>query len=194
VGSICGGPSNANRYQSTTFQVNNSGTYNFTLTGTDLVMNLYQTTYDPASVCTNWLTSSTVRASVGASLTIGSTLSYSLTPGTNYVLVVSSFSNAQPALPAAFSVAISGAGSAFNGIPNPGAAFGYAYVVVNTATNNITSIQANSDLTTFSGGIYKVYGLSYQTPATLATLQTYVSGAFTAFQTALTSFTFCGNF
>ncbi len=188
---------NSTFYDTYTFQVSSPTTYTFTKTSGafGIVMNIYNGSYSASSTCSNWLASSAVNSGSGYSLS--SSVSFALSPGISYTLVVSGFSSSLPAYPAAYVITPSG-GTVANGIPNPGASYNYAYVVVNTATNNVKAIQANSDLTnsgTFPAGQYAVHGLSYQNTTSLASLQgTYVNNSFSTLQNAVLNATFCADF
>ncbi|MBL7818452.1 MAG: hypothetical protein JNL70_25800, partial [Saprospiraceae bacterium] len=193
-GAGCAAPfSNSPAYTTYNFQVGLQGSYTFTLnSSSSTVMNLYQTSFDNTNTCSNWLGSS-----ASGNVTTGTTITASLSPGVNYILVVSGFSTGHAAFSRTVTFTVPGGGSVLTGGPaNPGASFNYAYLVLNTATNNITAIQATSNLTnttTFPAGSYLVYGLSYQNTTTLAALQSYVGGTFTAFQNAIAALTFCGD-
>ena len=192
----CSGPSNGNRYDSFDFYVDIAGNHTFTLAGSfGLVVNIYQSSFNPGSVCTNWMGSTATRPTGAGPISIGTTVTVSLIPGTKYVAVVESFANGTPALPAGYTVTFTppAGGKIFNGIPPPGAGFNYTYAIVNNATNNITAFSAGSDLSsaaTFPAGNYTVHGLSYDNMANLAP---FVGGAFSALQTAIINLTLCGD-
>jgi Metallo-peptidase family M12B Reprolysin-like/Secretion system C-terminal sorting domain len=187
---------NSTNYDSYSFVVNTATTYTFTMSaGTwGTVLNLYTGGYSSAAPCTNWLASSAVKS--GANYGLNSVVSASLVPGVTYTLVVTGFNGSLPALPSSYTITPSG-GGVYNSTPPPSASYNYAYVVVNTATSNVTAIQATSDLSnsgTFPAGTYSVYGLSYQNTTSLASLQsTYNSGVFSNLQSAILNSTFCGD-
>jgi hypothetical protein len=165
-------------------------------------MNLYSTSFDPLNPCTNFLKSNSTFN--GTTVSIGATATQALTAGSIYVLVIGTFSDTQPTLPAPYSVAVSSAtpagGVIYSGSTmynNPGAGFSYAYVVVNNATGNIAGISATSNLTnssTYPAGSYTVYGLSYSN--SIANLNSFVGGSFSNLATSVFSNPsgFCANF
>ncbi len=131
----------------------------------------------------------------GASISIGSSVSASLTPNTNYTLLVSSFNATTPTLPFAYSVAVSvpSGGAIYNtGTLNPGASYNYTYVI--EKAGNIAAINNSSDLSAIATiGSYKVYGLSYHSNISNATLNAYIGGTFAAMQTAIGNNTLCAS-
>ena len=199
--SACASFLNEMKYDAYTFTPSTTATYTFTLTGVfPTVMNLYSSSFDPGNSCTNFLKSNSSFTSPNVS--IGSTITQALTAGNTYVIVVGTFDNTQPTLPAAYSVAVSSApagGNIYGGsgiYVNPGATFNYAYVIVNNATNIIRGISATANLTStvsYPAGTYSVYGLSYSN--TIANLNSFVGGNFSALLNSI--FTnpsgFCAN-
>jgi hypothetical protein len=183
----CSGPSNSNKYDLFEFYVSNSGDYTFTYSGDyGLIMNLYSNSYDKNSVCTNWLASS--GSSTGGNVSPSYSLTKTLTPG-KYVITISSFSNGLPSLPSAYT--ISNTGGTINEIaPMVNSPYGYTYLIYDTASGSIIAFQADPDLTAFSAGNYRIYGLSYQGGFNLTP---YVSTAFTNFQTQLSNGSVCGT-
>ncbi len=186
-------------YDTYSFQVNAAGTYIFSRggTGSSLTLNLYSTSFNPSSTCTNFITSSSSNS--GGPTTIGGSVSSTLLPGNTYVLVVISFNNATPtpALPAAYSISVTkpAGGEIYNvpGVPNPGVSYNYTYIMVNTATNNIAAINASSDLSALVVGQYNVYGLSYINTVSAGTLNAYIGGSFSVLQSAVSAGTICAN-
>ena len=184
------------QYDLYTFQVNVSGSYTFTTSGATpfgTVINLYTNSFSPTAPCNNFVTSNAVYN--GTSAAIGTSITATLDPGITYVLAVGTFSGALPTLPAAYTVNVTTptGGDIFNGTPNPGATFSYKYAIVNIATGNIVAITNTPDLTSYAASPYVVYGLSVSNSVSQTTLNTYVGGSFTAFQTALLNSTLCGN-
>ncbi len=192
---------NEMKYDSYVFTPSTSATYTFTLTGVfPTIMNLYSTSFDPGNSCTNFLRSNASFTS--PNVAIGASFSQALTAGSTYVMVIGTFSNTQPTLPAPYSVAVSSApvgGALYSGsgiYVNPGAGFNYTYIVVNNATGNITGISATSNLTnsaTYPVGSYTVYGLSYA--SSILNLNSFIGGSFTTLVNSIFSNPagFCAN-
>ncbi len=189
------------QYHSYTFSVTVSGTYTFTFsTATAVLANLYSTSFNSSSVCTNFLTSTATWPGSG-SVSLTSTMSRALTAGTTYILNIGTFSNTTPTLPATYKMNITnGVGGVAYQVgqqfTNPGAGFSYSYVVVRNSTGNIVAISSTSDLsnsTTFPAGQYTVYGVSYST--SVSNLNTYVGGSFAALATQIQNnpSTFCAD-
>ncbi|MEI2747185.1 MAG: reprolysin-like metallopeptidase [Ferruginibacter sp.] len=146
--SSCAAFLNEMKYDTYVFTPSTTATYTFTLTGVfPTVMNLYSTSFDPSNSCTNFLRSNSSFTSPNVS--IGASLSQALTAGNTYVIVVGTFSNTQPTLPAPYSVAVASVpagGNIYGGSGiyiNPGAGFNYAYVIVNNATGTDQGHQCN---------------------------------------------------
>lgn len=172
-----------------------TGSYTFNASGSTfgLVYNLYSDAYLPSAPCQNMITSS---GNYTGSVSLGSSITSTLCAQKKYVLVVTSFSSGTPALPAAYSIAVTGpAGFAlYNNTPPP-SGFNYVYAVVRNSTNNVVHILTSPDLSgagTYTAGNYTIYGVS--TSATAATLDaTYAGGTFSAFNTAINNGTVCAN-
>lgn len=198
-GSNCTSFSNDFNYDLFTFQVNVAGSYTFAASGTTpfgTMYNIYENTFTPSNPCQNFLTSNGVFN--GASVSINSNCSATLTPGVTYVMAVGTFANGTPTLPASYTINVTPptSGGIYSGTPNPGAGFSYRYVIVNNTTGNIKAITTTPNMTnttTYPVGTYTVYGLSSSTAVTQTTLNTYVGGSLAAFQTALLNNTICGN-
>jgi hypothetical protein len=144
---------NLTKYDVIPFRVITSGSYTFTISGHPFytVVNLYNGSINPSSLCTNWI-ASTYNLSNN---TIGNTITMVLTPGV-YYLMVSSFSATLPTLPANYFITPSG-GTIYN---FDGPSYAYTYPVVNSA-NTIVAFSDNSDLTNTTAypvGVYTVYG------------------------------------
>lgn len=186
---VCSGPSNSNVYDVYEFYVDTDGSYTFSRTSGAFgsVINLYDDTYNPSSVCSNWLASSGIFT--GQFVSLASSVTATLVTGVKYNLVMSSFSGSTPALPYNYVISGSGPGIIFDTNPLPGP-YDYTYVVVNTANNSIAGFEANSDLTTYAAGSYDVYGLSYYNAANLST---YVGSSFASFQNDLSAIVICGD-
>ena len=194
----CLNASNVMKYDSYTFTPSATATYTFTLTGVfPTIMNLYSGSFNGSASCNNLLKSNGLYT--GTTVRIGSSISFALTVGSTYTLILGTFSITQPVLPAAYSIAITG-GTIYSGTAiyfNPGATFNYTYVIVNTATNIIKGISTTANLTnstTYPAGTYSVYGLSYAN--TITNLSTYVGQNLSVLQNLIFSSpsTFCGNF
>ena len=187
----CVNYSNTTTYEIYSIQVSVGGTYTFNKGSNGSVISLYSGSYSPSSPCTNFMNSGTVNGSIGSSV------SATLNSGTTYTLLISTFDVGVPALPFSYTINITapsgGAVSSAPGVPNPGASYNYTYVAVNTATNTIVAINASSDLTALPTGQYSVYGLSYLNSISTATLNTYISGAFSNLQTAILNATICAS-
>lgn len=196
--STCMQYSNIYNYDAYTFNVTVTGTYTFTRTGSGSVFNIYTNSFNPSSLCTNWLTSNFV-AGTGtfASISVG------LTAGVTYILVEGVYGTdaTTPAtsLPFnySFTVMPPTGGAIYTGSSvylNPGSGFSYAYVIVNNATNQIVAISSTANLsnsTTYPTGAYTVYGVSYNSSNSLTS---FVGVNFSNFTTAIsTGSTYCAN-
>jgi hypothetical protein len=89
-------------------------------------------------------------------------------------------------------------GNLYSGLANPGAGFNYTYVIVDNATGIIKAIDPSSNLSnssTYPSGVFTVYGLSYSTSISLATLNAYIGGAFSTLNNDLlyNPASLCGN-
>ena len=192
---------NTFRYDLFTFQVNVSGSYTFTQSGSTpygVMCNLYQTAFVPGTQCPNFLNSNGTYNSTTFIINLGTSFTQTLSAGVTYVLAVGTFDNNLPTLPAAYTVNVTppAGGALYNGVPDPGPTFAYKYVVVNNATGNIVSISSTSDMTssvTYYVGNFKVYGVSVSTSVSASTLNSYVGGSYTNFLAALLNSTICGN-
>jgi hypothetical protein len=192
-------PQNQYQYHSYTFSVTATGSYTFTFASTAnlFVANLYNTSFNSTSPCTNFITSNTTSAGNWFQ-----SLSGTLTAGNTYVLTIGTFTNNDPLLPASYKINITTAtgGRAYligEQYTNPGASFTYGYVVVRNSTGNIVAISSSANLTnstTYPAGQYTVYGISYSN-AIAANLNTYVGGSFNALATQIQNNpnTFCAD-
>jgi hypothetical protein len=184
----CFGPFNSMNYDVHPFYIATSGTYTFSRTvgSGSLMLALYDQPYSSGNPCANFLISSGTFN--GSGIELSNSLTQTLTPGT-YYLVVSSFNSSSPSLPAAYTITPSG-GNVYGISPAPDSPYGYTYLIYDTALGNIIAFQADPDLTAFTAGNYRVYGLSYQGGFNLTP---YVSTAFTNFQTQLSNGSVCGT-
>jgi hypothetical protein len=174
------------------FEVDASGSYTFSKVSgmANMVLTLYEFSYDPDNPCTNWIACSGDYDPSGPSVILSNSVSASLIPNKTYILVVSGFSTGDNG---AYNVSFSGAGNIYDGPVNPGVLYAYSYVVVNTATGNIVAVQSDADLSnsgTFPAGSYRIYGLSYLNTETVAT---YSGSAYTTLQSDLGLLNLCGN-
>jgi hypothetical protein len=170
-----------------------TGSYTFNATGSafGLVYSIYNNEYLPSAPCQNMIASS---GNYTGSVVLNDNVSVTLCAQKKYVLLVSTFNASTPALPAAYSISVSGpAGfTLYNGVPPTGNNYMY---LVNNGAGNIVQIVNSPDLsnsTTYPTGNYTVYGVSSNTTA--ATLNTtYGGGTFSAFTTASNNGTICAN-
>ncbi|HRP89904.1 MAG TPA: zinc-dependent metalloprotease family protein [Edaphocola sp.] len=183
----CVSSGNATQYQIFEFFPSITGNHTFNLNGSfGLLANLYSGSFDPNNLCSGFLNSTATRNGTSGPVSLNSSFSQALCARQKYTLVVSTFSNGTPTLPANYTVNVTG-GTLFNNNPNPGVSFNYGYVIVNTLNGLIKTIKPIADLSnpsTFTAGDYLVYGIS--TSNSLSALDnTYTGGAFAAFSTAI---------
>ncbi|MBX2932325.1 MAG: zinc-dependent metalloprotease [Chitinophagaceae bacterium] len=192
---------NVSTYRAYTFVVNTQGSYTFTRqspTPTNVMMTLYQNSFNSSSPCTNFISSN--GSLTGSSVSIGGSITAFLVQGQAYTLVIGTFASSQPSLPFNYSVTYAGPGTLFSGSGNysdPGAGYSYAYVIVNNSTNIIKAISNTANLSnasTYPSGSYTIYGLSYINSIASA-LQTFVGSSFANFTTAIITQpgTYCAN-
>ncbi len=159
----CNSFSNNTNYDLFVFSPDVTGAYTFTFTGPfGLVLNLYAAAFT-GSNCTNHISSSATRPTGMGAISLGSSVSATLTANSTYILMVSSFGSGTPALPASYTIAFTKpAGSnIYNGVILP-AGYAYTYVAVNTATGQVTLVNAGSNFTALPGGVYQIYGAAYK--------------------------------
>ena len=190
------------RYDTYRFTVNVTGTYTFARSGTTpntTVYNIYSDVFTPSNPCTGFLGSIGTYANPPGSVSFAASFSINLSAGVYYTMAVGTFAAGTPPLPANYTINVTppAGGGLFSGPANPGAGFSYTYVIVDNTTGNIKAIDATSDLTntsTYPGGTYQVYGLSYDNTHA-ATLNGYVNGPFSTLQNDLLNSpgTMCGN-
>jgi hypothetical protein len=142
----------------------------------NLVLRLYQGSYNPANPCQNLVGSGTS----------GSLTTSALTAGLAYTLVVSTLTATLPS-PASYALTFTG-GNMYAPLTTPG--YNYYYVVVNTANGTVVQTRDEADLRSLPGGTYQVYGLLVQGGYDLSS---FVGGPFTALQAALTRFAPCAR-
>ena len=183
---VCASFSNAVNYDSYTFASGSDGSHTFSLSGSTpfgIVLNLFEETYTPDNPCKNWIASS-FNSSTG---NIASTLTATLCSKKKYVLLVSSFDNGFPTLPASYGVSVTSPAGAtlFTAQPQP-TGTNYVYVIVANATGNIKEVRSTPDLSNaavYTAGSYTIYG--YNTSSTAAALNTtYGGGAYTTLYNA----------
>ncbi len=197
----CAQYTNIYNYDLYTFNVSVSGAYTINRTGSGSVFNIYSSSFNPASLCTNWIASNFITGTgTYASITVN------LTAGVTYILIQGVYGNdattPSATLPFSYSFTITppAGGAVYAGSSpygNPGTGFSYQYVIVNNATGNIVGISATPNLTnstTYPVGTYTVYGISYNQSIATA-LNAYVGQSFTALtnQIANNPSTFCAN-
>jgi hypothetical protein len=196
----CHNFSNTYQYDTYRFMPIVTGSYTFTLTagsGAE-IFNLYTDSFDPSNPCSNFITSSGHWPGSGGTSPVSS-YSVTLTAGQYYTMAVGTFSSSLPTLPDNYTITASGAGTLYSTTPSPGAGFSYTYVIVDNATGLIKAIDASSNLSNAStypsGNNYTVYGLSYSSSVSTATLNSYVGTSFAAFENTLqySPATLCGN-
>ncbi len=162
---------NSTNYDLLEFTPDMSGSYTINRTGSGLLMNIYEPPFT-ASSCSGWLGSTATRPSCSGSVSLGSSVTLTLTAGTTYTIMISSFSATTPAtLPASYTISFSstpGGATIYDGaIPPTG--FDYTYIAVDDATGNIMAASATSDFTALAAGCYTVYGVSYENTLTPST-------------------------
>lgn len=179
--------SNVYQYDRYRFMVNKAGVYTFIIPGAThpAVMNLYQSVYDLASPCTNYLNSNATRMTT--SVNVNTSFAQELSPGIYYELTVGTFNASSPALPLNYTVTVSNtvSGTLWTNFPPPGAGFSYTYVIVSNVTGLIKAFDVEANLSNASNypkGSYAVYGLSYSNSITANTLNAYIGGSFNTFR------------
>ncbi|WP_299362216.1 M12 family metallo-peptidase [Winogradskyella sp.] len=167
---------------------NSNVTFTNTVESYGSVINLFEGSYNPSSVCDNWLNSNANFN--GSSVDLNTSFSESLTVGTTYVLLASGFSTNSPN-PGNYNVNFGPATLYDVGALNI-AGYLYTYVIVNDSSGNIVAFSSDSDLTDdslFPAADYTVYGLSYLAGSATSG---YVGGAFSSLQSDISSTAFCG--
>jgi hypothetical protein len=190
---------NVYRYDTYRFTPSANGTYTFTRTsGSNWnIFNLYSDNFTPGNPCNGFIGSSGRHN--GSSVSTVDSYTATLSAGQYYTMAVGSFADGNPALPANYTITATGPGGLYSYTPNPGAGFGYTFVIVDNATGLIKAIDASADLSNATnypfGGNYTVYGLSYSNAVSAATLNAYAGTSFTAFRDAIlfSPNTFCGS-
>ncbi len=171
---------NVTRFKKFEFIAPTDGNYSFGFNNTNLVYNIYDGPFNPTNPCENFVKSS------GPPYT--SPLSSFLEAG-RYVLVVMTFSSTSPALPASFTVTVSGLPT-YHVVPRAGSPYDYTYIIRNNASGNIVEFTQEPDLSAYSPGVYTVYALSYGGGQNLTSYQ---NTSFTSFQALVTAGTVCGK-
>jgi hypothetical protein len=168
------------------FQVSQSGTYTFPRPGSISTVSIYQEEYLPDAPCVNLLATTVYSDQITGDITI------SLTKGNTYIMLASTYGG----VPASYNINYSGPGDLFDGVPPPGAAYAYTYLVLDQSTQSIVAFADGPDLSNagqYLAGEYKVKGLSYeQNSWSLSALNADYQGALlTDFQNAILSQGFC---
>ncbi|MFT3750564.1 MAG: M12 family metallo-peptidase [Agriterribacter sp.] len=188
---LCKGPSNSNYYDVINFYPSVTGNYTFRLispTPNGIIAHIYIEDYIQNEVCANFIASSGAKLTTeGNTVTLSDEVTASLTAGLKYILVISSFSDSYPALPADYSINLVSApagGGIYSGKINPG--LNYSYIIVDNATGNIIDIKAVADLTDHTRYVsdkeYTVYGISSSSTAASLSSQ-YTGGSFNELRT-----------
>jgi hypothetical protein len=189
----CSGPSNANNYDVYEFIVSQSGTYTFNLNGVfGQLLNVYQGSFNPNSVCQGWLGSTARRSGTSGSVTLFGSVTVNLTANTTYSITASTFST-NASYYGNYTITYSGAGELLEeGFPDPG--FPYTYVIVDQSDNNIVAFEDDPDLRNYAAGTYIIYGLSRTSSQTTASLNTTYAGlSFSTLQSDITSGSLCAD-
>jgi hypothetical protein len=184
------------RYTTYTITPSVTGSYIFNASGStaSLVYSLYNDEYLPAAPCQNMIACSGNYN--GTAVTLNGSVTATLCAQKKYVLLISSFNGSIPALPASYTIAVSGPAGfvLYNNVPPP-TGYNYVYNIINNATGNIVDIAAAPDLsnaTNYPTGNYTIYGVSTNTTA-VALDATYGGGSLAAFNTASNNGTICAN-
>lgn len=188
-GGTCISFGNSPYYETIELVASSSSNVTFTRTpqGYTSMIGLFQESYNPGSVCDNWLNSNGNYN--GSSVSVSPSFTESLTSGTKYVLLTSGFGTNTPN-PGNYEVSFSETLYDVSALDITG--YLYTYVVVDSGTGNIVAFSADSDLTdhiVFPAGSYTVYGLSYLAGSSTSS---YVGNTFASFQTDIGNSTFCG--
>ncbi len=186
---VCDGPySNAPQHELLTFIAASSGNTTFSFTAGTLpskIFNIYAFPYNAISQCQNWLNSSAVETSPRV-ISRSSSMTQNLQAGSKYQLRVSGFSSGHQGT---FLVSFSG-NNLYDPVPNVNSPYAYTYVIYNLVSGVIITFQDNPDLTTFTSGSYRLYGLSYQGGFDLTPFS---NTQFSNFQTLLAGGSLCGK-
>lgn len=181
----CGTFTNEASYEAIEIIPETTGSYTFTPTGsnsTNSYFGVFNSNFSPTSPCASYIK---VNYDAANGANSNTPLTVSLTAGVKYLLVAYTFRT----ITQNFSATVSGAGNLFVPVQlNPGN--DYTYVTVDNATGNIAKIDFGPDLRNINGGTYTVHGLAYIGGTNLSS---YVGGAFSALQTALSNSTVCGD-
>ena len=158
---VCAGPSNDNQYDVMEISVDRTGSYTFN-DGAPFgsVMNLYEFEFTGTN-CTNHIASSATRPTGSGSITVGSSLTATLTAGKLYFMTMGSFSLDLPALPFNYRVTLTNqpAGSnLYDGVYLPDG-YVYTYIAVNSNTDVIAAVSDDADFTSLRFGEYCIYGV-----------------------------------
>lgn len=189
----CTSSSTNTSYSSFKFAVSANGSYNFNhnvVAPNYPIANIYQNSFNPSSVCQNWVSSSAYYDNVQSLTYITSSTNVNLLKNQNYEYKIASFYSANYNN---YTVDLSGAGTYYRTDFLP---VGYVYtfiIVRNGGTPTIAGISTNADLSngaTYTSGSYSVYGFAYLTSNNLVP---YINQSFASFQTAVSNGTICGQ-
>ncbi len=185
--SSCAFYSNSPHYELREFVLSNSANTTIQFSGSNTLsfklMNLYQDTYTNENVCQNWLASTAIDSP--GPINLMTNLSKYLTIGTKYLLKISGFDGNNTG-----NYNVTSSSAMYKPVPSTGSAYSLTYLIINTNSNLITQITQNTNLTSYSPGNYRIYGLSY---ATGTNIDTYLNTNFAAFQSLLSNSTICGS-
>lgn len=168
------------------FKVISTGNYTFTRTvgATYVIMNFYNGTHSPNSVCSNWIGSSA--SYNGSSVSVANTITLTLTPGV-YYMVVAGFNATTPTYPASYAITFSS--GVYENIPTT--PYSYSKIIVKNGTIVAVDVITNlSNSTNYPSGEYTIYGVSHGDGADFST---YVGGSFTVLQSAIGTGAICAT-
>jgi hypothetical protein len=184
----------SSRYVTFSFRVAESGEYAFVDENVSIfkIISLYANSFNTADLCQNFINSDKFYNGSSYSYFSPPTNRALLSSGTTYVLRLSSNTAGT------YNIPFSGNGSILSNTLALPANTSYSFVIVQNSTGIIKGLNTNADLsssTIFTGGDYKVYGISH--PST-NNLSSYINGSFStliaAIQSAIVCATLSNNF
>ncbi len=186
----CSTSSTASMYYKTLkFRVSDSGIYNFTISTplNSKNINIFSGSFQ--GNCTNWIAGN---LNMTSSTTATNPLITNLLANTDYEMTIASSLNATST--GTVVINFSGAGNVLEKLPKNETFYSYAYLIHNTSTGLITSIQPNTDLSNaflFPAAQYIVYGVSFLTEN--LNFATFQNQSFTSFQAGIFNSTICAK-